>query len=61
MRQHHFAMFAGDGLQFGQLVETIGHGLHIRRVDETEIRHIPRGARHAHRQHVQDDRAQGRA
>ena len=55
------AALAADGLELGELIETVRHGLHIRRVDETEIRHIPRGARHAHRQHVQDDRAQGRA
>ena len=61
MRQHHLAMFARHGLQLGQLVETIRHGLHIRRIDETEIRHILRRTRHTHRQHVQHDRAQGRA
>ena len=61
MRQHHLAMLAGDGLQLGQFVETIGHGLHIRRIDETELRHILCGTCHTHRQHVQHDRAQRRA
>ncbi len=58
MCQHNLAMLACDGLQFGQFVETIGHGLHVRRVDKAEIRHVLRGARHAHRQHMQHNRAQ---
>ena len=61
MRQHNFAMLARHSLQLGQFVETIGHRLHIRRIDKAEIRNILRGTSHTHRQHMQHDRAQRRA
>ena len=61
MRQHNLAMLACHSLQLGQLIETIRHRLHIRRIDKTEIRNILRGTSHTHRQHMQHDRAQRRA
>ena len=58
MRQHHAALTAGDGLELHQLVEAVGDGLHIRRVDEPERGHVLGGAGHAHAEHVQHHRTQ---
>ena len=59
--QFDFAVFMADGLELGQLVEPVGHGTHIRRVDEAEMRDVIDRVRHADRQHVQHHRAQRRA
>ena len=61
VRQHNLAMLACHSLQLGQLIETIRHRLHIRRINKAEIRNILRGTSHTHRQHMQHDRAQRRA
>ena len=49
VRQHNLAMLTRHSLQFGQLIETIRHRLHIRRIDKAEIRNILRGTSHTHR------------
>ena len=53
MRQRHLAALAADRLELRQLVEAVGDRLHVRWVDEPEIRHILGRTGDAHRQHVQ--------
>ena len=52
MGERHLAALAADGLELGELIETVRHGLHIRRIDEPEVRDVLGRAGHAHRQHV---------
>ena len=53
MGERHLAALAADGLELGELIETVRHGLHIRRIDEPEVRDVLGRAGHAHRQHVE--------
>ena len=57
MGERHLATLAAYGLQLGQLVESVGHSLHVRWVDETEVRDVFRRTGHAHGEHVQHHRA----
>ena len=42
MGERHLAALAADGLELGELIETVRHGLHIRRIDEPSSREYRR-------------------
>ena len=55
------ALPSGDGLQLGQLPQTVADRTGVGRIDEAEVGDVLGRMGHAYREHVQDDRAQGGA